>query len=64
MFPLGGIRLDAGGKGGTIRKLTTALNPQGMRIESFQAPAEEELAHDFLWRVHRKMQAWIFNCPR
>jgi PPK2 family polyphosphate:nucleotide phosphotransferase len=28
------------------------VNPQGVRVTSFKAPTEEELAHDFLWRVH------------
>jgi polyphosphate kinase 2 (PPK2 family) len=46
--------MDAGGKDGTIRKVMTALNPQGTRVESFKVPTEEELAHDFLWRVHNK----------
>ena len=29
------------------------VDPQGVRITSFKAPTEEELAHDFLWRVRR-----------
>lgn len=45
--------MDAGGKDGTIRKVFTGINPQGVRVRSFAAPTEEELAHDFLWRVHR-----------
>ena len=46
--------MDAGGKDGTIRKVTGGLNPQGTRVESFKVPTEEELDHDFLWRIHRK----------
>lgn len=57
--------MDAGGKDGTIRKVMTALNPQGTRVESFKVPTDEELAHDFLWRVHaktpRKGEVGIFN---
>jgi PPK2 family polyphosphate:nucleotide phosphotransferase len=57
--------MDTGGKDGTIRKVMTALNPQGTRVESFKAPTEEELAHDFLWRVHAKTpgkgEVGIFN---
>jgi PPK2 family polyphosphate:nucleotide phosphotransferase len=44
--------MDAGGKDGTIRSVFTGVNPQGVRVASFKAPTEEELAHDFLWRVH------------
>jgi PPK2 family polyphosphate:nucleotide phosphotransferase len=45
--------MDAGGKDGTIRKVFTGVNPQGVRVAYFKAPSEEELAHDFLWRIHR-----------
>ncbi len=45
--------LDAGGKDGTIRRALSGLNPQGVRVSSFKHPTELELAHDFLWRVHR-----------
>jgi PPK2 family polyphosphate:nucleotide phosphotransferase len=45
--------LDAAGKDGTIRRVFTGLNPQGCNVESFKAPTEAELAHDFLWRIHR-----------
>jgi PPK2 family polyphosphate:nucleotide phosphotransferase len=44
--------MDAGGKDSTIRKVFTGVNPQGFRISNFKAPTPEELAHDFLWRVH------------
>jgi PPK2 family polyphosphate:nucleotide phosphotransferase len=44
--------LDAGGKDGLIRKVITAFNPQGTRVTSFGVPTEEELRHDFLWRIH------------
>ena len=44
--------LDAGGKDGLIRKVVTAFNPQGTRVSSFGVPTEEELRHDFLWRIH------------
>jgi PPK2 family polyphosphate:nucleotide phosphotransferase len=45
--------IDTGGKDGTIRHVMTYFNPVGCRVEPFKAPTEEELAHDFLWRVHR-----------
>ena len=44
--------MDGGGKDGTIRKVFTAFNPQGTRVTGFGVPTEEELAHDFLWRIH------------
>jgi len=45
--------LDAGGKDGTIRHVMSGVNPQGCEVVSFKAPTSEELAHDFLWRIHR-----------
>ncbi len=45
--------LDAGGKDGTIRRIMSGVNPQGVRVTSFKTPTEEELAHDFLWRIHK-----------
>lgn len=44
--------MDASGKDGTIRNVFGKLNPQGVQVKSFKAPSAEELAHDFLWRVH------------
>ena len=49
--------MDASGKDGAIRKLASHLNPQGYDVMSFKAPTEEELKHDFLWRVHSKTPA-------
>ncbi len=57
--------MDAGGKDGTIRAVTQGVNPQGVRITSFKAPSQLELAHDFLWRIHLAVPArgmiGIFN---
>lgn len=47
--------LDAGGKDGTIRTVFSGVNPQGCRVSSFKAPSAEELAHDYLWRIHREV---------
>ncbi len=44
---------DTGGKDGTIRHVFDGVNPQGVRVASFKKPTENELAHDYLWRVHR-----------
>ncbi len=43
---------DTSGKGGAIRKAFEGLDPSGVRVASFKAPTDLELAHDFLWRVH------------
>ena len=57
--------MDAGGKDGTIRKICQGVNPQGVRVTSFKKPSSEELAHDFLWRIHKavpsKGMIGIFN---
>lgn len=56
---------DAAGKDGTIRKVFTAVNPQGCTVASFKVPTELEQRHDFLWRVHQQVPArgmiGIFN---
>lgn len=43
---------DTSGKDGTIRRVAGPLNSQSCSVASFKVPNEEELAHDFLWRVH------------
>ncbi|MCW3038160.1 MAG: polyphosphate kinase [Solirubrobacterales bacterium] len=49
--------MDAGGKDGTIRAVFAGVNPQGVRVASFKAPTDLELAHDFLWRIHAQAPA-------
>ncbi len=44
--------IDASGKDGTISQLLTGCNPRSSRAVSFKTPSLEELAHDYLWRVH------------
>jgi PPK2 family polyphosphate:nucleotide phosphotransferase len=57
--------LDAAGKDGTIKHVLRGVNPQGCRIVSFKAPLANELAHDYLWRVHavcpQRGELGIFN---
>jgi PPK2 family polyphosphate:nucleotide phosphotransferase len=57
--------LDAGGKDGTIKHILGSMNPQGCQLVAFKQPSAEELAHDFLWRIHRATPArgevTIFN---
>src|SRR5262249_54228547 len=45
--------MDTSGKDGTIRHVMAGMSPLGVQVKAFKAPNEEELAHDFLWRVHR-----------
>jgi PPK2 family polyphosphate:nucleotide phosphotransferase len=49
--------IDTAGKDGVIRKVMTALNPQGVFVHSFKKPSDSELAHDYLWRVHSRCPA-------
>ena len=57
--------MDASGKDGTVRNVFGKLNPQGVMVRSFKTPTAEELAHDFLWRIHahapQKGYIQIFN---
>jgi PPK2 family polyphosphate:nucleotide phosphotransferase len=57
--------MDTSGKDGTIRHVFEGVNPLGVRVAAFKAPTEEELDHDFLWRVHSKVpgrgEMVIFN---
>lgn len=46
--------MDTGGKDGTIRRVFSGVNPQGVRVASFKVPTPEELAHDYLWRIHKQ----------
>ena len=45
--------MDASGKADTIFQVLSQVNPQGCEVRAFKAPTLRELAHDFLWRVHR-----------
>ncbi|SBT48512.1 PPK2 family polyphosphate kinase [Micromonospora auratinigra] len=47
--------MDCGGKDGTIKRVAGAMNPLGLHIRSFGPPTEEELSHDFLWRIRRAL---------
>ena len=56
---------DAGGKDGTISHVMSGVNPEGCQVKAFKVPSPEELAHDYLWRVHNAVPArgniGIFN---
>ncbi len=57
--------MDASGKDGVTKNVFGALNPLGINVAAFKKPTEEEMAHDFLWRVHKvvpsKGNITIFN---
>jgi PPK2 family polyphosphate:nucleotide phosphotransferase len=45
--------MDTSGKDGAGRNLLEFVNPAGVETNNFKSPSSEELAHDFLWRVHK-----------
>lgn len=46
--------LDAAGKDGTVKKVFSKIPAFGISISNFKVPSKKELAHDFLWRVHKE----------
>jgi PPK2 family polyphosphate:nucleotide phosphotransferase len=57
--------MDAGGKDGAVDHVFSGINPQGCQVTSFKQPSPEELAHDYLWRIHhvtpKRGMIGIFN---
>ncbi len=57
--------MDAAGKDSTIKTIFDGVNPEGVRVSNFKQPTQEELDHDFLWRIHKdapgKGEIMIFN---
>lgn len=57
--------MDASGKDGTVRHVFKDCDPLGIRLASFKAPSSDELAHDYLWRIHQQVpragELVIFN---
>jgi PPK2 family polyphosphate:nucleotide phosphotransferase len=49
--------MDTAGKGGIVKHVVGAGNPQGIRYSSFGRPTEEELAHHYLWRIRNALPA-------
>jgi PPK2 family polyphosphate:nucleotide phosphotransferase len=47
--------MDTAGKGGIVRHVVGAVDPQGVQLASFKKPTPEELAHDFLWRIRSRL---------
>lgn len=57
--------MDAAGKDSLIKHVMSGLNPQGVEVTSFKQPSAEELDHDFLWRIAKRVpergRIGIFN---
>jgi PPK2 family polyphosphate:nucleotide phosphotransferase len=47
--------MDTSGKDGVIKHVIGLVNPAGLHLTSFKKPTEEELAHDFLWRIRNEL---------
>ena len=47
--------MDTGGKDGTIKHVMSGLNPQATLVHSFKQPSDEELNHDYMWRVSKNL---------
>lgn len=47
--------MDTAGKGGIIRHVVGGVDPQGVELAAFKAPTPEELEHDFLWRIEKRL---------
>ncbi len=47
--------MDTAGKGGIVKHVMSAVDPQGVQFAAFKKPTEEELAQDFLWRVRKRV---------
>ncbi|MFN4263942.1 MAG: polyphosphate:AMP phosphotransferase [Thioalkalivibrionaceae bacterium] len=46
---------DAAGKGGTLHRMTGAMDPRHMRVHSISAPSDDERAHPWLWRFWTRL---------
>lgn len=45
--------MDTSGKDGVGKRVFEFVPPSGVETANFKSPSTEELAHDFLWRVHK-----------
>ena len=50
--------MDTAGKDSIIKHVMSGVNPQGVSVQSFKQPSEEELKHDFLWRAVKPLPGW------
>lgn len=47
--------MDTSGKGGTLGHVVSSMNPAGVDVAAFKNPTDEELTHDFLWRIEKRL---------
>lgn len=47
--------MDSAGKGGIVRHVVGSVDPQGISLAAFKKPTEQERAHDFLWRIRKRL---------
>ena len=57
--------MDASGKDGAVKNIFKSVSAGDINVKSWKAPSKEELAHDFLWRIHKytpkKGMIQVFN---
>jgi PPK2 family polyphosphate:nucleotide phosphotransferase len=57
--------MDTSGKDGTVKHVLDSVNPAGVETANFKSPSREEMAHDFLWRIHKALPRYgnigVFN---
>ena len=49
--------MDASGKDGAMRNVFGECSPFGLQAVGWKKPTEEEMSHDFLWRIHKQVPA-------
>jgi PPK2 family polyphosphate:nucleotide phosphotransferase len=49
--------MDTAGKGGIVKHVMAAMDPQGVQFKAFKAPTDEEKSYDFLWRIEKEVPA-------
>lgn len=57
--------MDTSGKDGAAKRVLEFVEPAGVETANFKSPSAEELAHDFLWRIHPRVPRYghigVFN---
>jgi PPK2 family polyphosphate:nucleotide phosphotransferase len=57
--------MDTSGKDGSAKRVLEFVDPAGVETANFKSPSREELAHDFLWRIHQRVPRYgnigVFN---
>ncbi|MDB6020294.1 MAG: hypothetical protein JWQ04_151 [Pedosphaera sp.] len=57
--------MDTSGKDGTGKRVLEFVTPAGVETTNFKTPTSEDLAHDFLWRIHKSTPRYgnigVFN---